>query len=59
MDNLNDLYKEFFARTINCGLTLPAELKELANKICSLQNSSADASTCSTKSAPEVFEGIH
>lgn len=59
MSNLNDLYKEFFARTIDCGLALPAELEEIAQQIRSLQNSSAETSTYSAKSAPEVFAGIH
>lgn len=59
MSNLNDLYKEFFVKTINCGLALPAELEEIAQQIRSLQNSSAETSTCSAKSAPEVFAGIH
>lgn len=59
MSNLNDLYKEFFARTIDCGLALPAELEEIAQQICSLQNSSAETSTCSAKPVPEIFAGIH
>lgn len=59
MSNLNDLYKEFFARTIDCGLALPAELEEIAQQIRSLQNSSTETSTCSTKPVPEIFAGIH
>ena len=58
MSNLNDLYKEFFVKTTNCGLALPAELEEIAQQIRSLQTS-AETSTCSAKSAPEVFAGIH
>ena len=59
MSNLNDLYKEFFARTIDCGLALPAELEEIAQQIRSLQNSSGETSTCSAKPVPEIFAGIH
>lgn len=59
MSNLNDLYKEFFARTIDCGLALPAELEEIAQQIRSLQNSSAETSTYSARPVPEIFAGIH
>lgn len=58
MSNLNDLYKEFFARTIDCGLALPAELEEIAQQIRSLQTS-GETSTCSAKPVPEIFAGIH
>lgn len=58
MSNLNDLYKEFFVRTIDCGLVLPAELEEIAQQIRSLQTS-GETSTCSAKPVPEIFAGIH
>lgn len=58
MSNLNDLYKEFFAKTIDCGLALPAELEEIAQQIRGLQTST-ETSTCSAKPVPEIFAGIH
>ncbi len=54
MRNLNDLYKEFFARTINCGLALPAEIKEIAQQIYSLQSSSSKASAYKDKKLDDL-----
>ena len=58
MENF-DLYKKFFSAAINSGRELSTEELEIAQQIRSLQNSSAETSTCSAKSAPEVFAGIH
>lgn len=54
MINLNDLYKEFFARTINCGVALPAEIKEIAQQIYSLQSSASSVSAYKDKKLNEL-----
>ena len=56
MSNLNDLYKEFFVKTTNCGLALPAEIEEIAQQIFRLQSS--PSATYINKKQDE-FAGIH